>query len=174
VFRNVLVAYDGSPHAARALREAIDITEAARGRLTIVLAVRDTWNWTATTPDTIAVSGPLGRQLEERGAALLQHACALVPDSVSVTTVLSRTPILKAVLKQAETGCHDLIVVGSRGRGGVRATLFGSVSRDVLHRSVIPVLIVRADEFDLHKREGDLPPSSWESAIAPDALAASG
>ena len=62
----------------------------------------------------------------------------------AVSTVLSKQPVLRALLRQIEAGHHDLVVVGSRGRGGVRSALLGSVSHYVLHHSPVPVLIVHA------------------------------
>ena len=59
--------------------------------------------------------------------------------------MLSERPIRAALSRQIAGGHHDLVVMGSRGRGAVRAALLGSVSHYVLHHSPIPVLIVHAD-----------------------------
>jgi len=77
--------------------------------------------------------------------AILRRARERVPDGVSATTVLSEQPIRAALLRQIADGHHDLVVMGSRGRGAVRAALLGSVSHHVLHHSPVPVLIVHAD-----------------------------
>jgi len=146
MFRNVLVAYDGSAHAEKALREGIDIAAAGHGRLTVLTALCAPSRWVAATPETMAAARVLSAELEEQGDALLHHAVSLVPDDVPVTTVLTREPIRRAVLAQAERGGHDLIVLGSRGRGALRSALLGSVSHHVLHHSPVPVLIVHADQ----------------------------
>ena len=65
-------------------------------------------------------------------------------DDLPLCTIDSEKPIRQAVLEQIERGRHDLVVLGSRGRGTVRSALLGSVSHYVLHRSAIPVLIVSA------------------------------
>jgi nucleotide-binding universal stress UspA family protein len=146
MFRNVLVAYDGSDHAENALREAIDIASSGNGRLTVLTAICSPSRWTTATPETMVAARDLGPELEGRGQALLQHAVSLVPADVPVTTILTQDPIRRALLVRAQRGCHDLIVMGSRGRGAVQAALLGSVSHHVLHHSPIPVLIVHADE----------------------------
>jgi nucleotide-binding universal stress UspA family protein len=64
---------------------------------------------------------------------------------VPVTTVLTEEPIRTALIRQIEAGHHDLVVMGSRGRGAVRSALLGSVSHFVLHHSPVPVLIVHAE-----------------------------
>jgi nucleotide-binding universal stress UspA family protein len=69
-----------------------------------------------------------------------------VPADLPVTTILATDPIRVALIRRIREAGHDLVVVGSRGRGALRATLLGSVSHYVLHHSPIPVLIVHADE----------------------------
>jgi nucleotide-binding universal stress UspA family protein len=53
---------------------------------------------------------------------------AASPDEIPVTTILTDHPIGTALIDQIHRGRHDLIAMGSRGRGRVRAGLLGSVS----------------------------------------------
>jgi nucleotide-binding universal stress UspA family protein len=143
MFHNILVAVDGSPDADLALTEAIDLAESEHTRLTLFTAV-------SQPPATAYVAGgeEVGRLFEDAHAnaeAILRHARERVPDDLSVTTVLSERPIRAALMSEIADGVHDLVVVGSRGRGAVRAALLGSTSHYVLHHSPVPVLIVHAD-----------------------------
>jgi nucleotide-binding universal stress UspA family protein len=81
-----------------------------------------------------------------------------VPEDLPVTTVLTDQPIRTALIHQIEAGHHDLVAMGSRGRGAVRSALLGSVSHYVLNHSPVPVLIVHAE----HAREA----ASVEAAVA--------
>jgi nucleotide-binding universal stress UspA family protein len=143
MFHNILVAVDGSPDAELALTEAIDLAESERTRLTLFTAV-------AQPPATVYLTAgeEVGRLLEDAHAeaeAILQRACDRVPGDLAVSTVLSEQPIRAALMSQIADGVHDLVVVGSRGRGAIRAALLGSTSHYVLHHSPVPVLIVHAD-----------------------------
>ena len=143
MFQNLLVAIDGSPDADRALTQAIDLAESEHARLTLFSAV--------ATPPTAAYSGGGGAvaaafaaNAQAETERILREAVERVPDGVSVSTVLSGEPVRLALIHQITSGHHDLVVMGSRGRGALRSVLLGSVSHHVLHHSPVPVLIVRA------------------------------
>jgi nucleotide-binding universal stress UspA family protein len=155
MFRNILVAIDGSPDAEQALTQAIDLADSEHARLTIFGAV--------PTPPTVAyasVSGAvvaqLARDAEADTQALLRDAVEMVPQHVSVCTVMSGEAVRPALLCQIKAADHDLLVIGSRGRGAVRSVLLGSVSHYVLHHSPIPVLIVHAEASRELKSSGKL------------------
>jgi len=144
MFQNILVAVDGSPDADQALTQAIDLAESQHARLTIFSAV--------VMPPTAAYMGGGGAVAATFAAnavteaeKILRAAVERVPDRVSVSTVLSREPVRLALMQQITTGLHDLVVMGSRGRGALRSVLLGSVSHYVLNHSPVPVLIVHAD-----------------------------
>jgi nucleotide-binding universal stress UspA family protein len=173
MFHNILVAIDGSPDSEQALTHAIDLAEAEHTRLTLISAL-------VAPPATAyaGVSGDVVAQLAHEGEsavkATLRAAVERVPDGVSVTTVLSRDPVRPALLRQIETGHHDLVVMGSRGRGALRSALLGSVSHYVLHHSPAPVLIVHAESSRQVKSQAsgsrdEEHGSSYEAPLAADA-----
>jgi nucleotide-binding universal stress UspA family protein len=141
MFRNILVAVDGSPDSDRALAEAIDIAGSSHGRLTLLTAIFKPCSWAVAGP-TAASAQSLAAELERESEKVLRRATDRVPDDIPVTTILSREPVRSALLQRIEDGCHDLVVMGSRGRGTLKASLLGSVSHHVLHHSAVPVLIV--------------------------------
>jgi nucleotide-binding universal stress UspA family protein len=144
MFHNILVAVDGSAHAEQALTHAIDLAESEHTRLTLITAAGDL----PTTAFLMAgeVTGKLIEDARAEAATILRRARDRVPDDLPVTTVLTDQPIRRALIAQIKDGHHDLVVMGSRGRGTVRSTLLGSVSHYVLHHSPAPVLIVHAEQ----------------------------
>jgi nucleotide-binding universal stress UspA family protein len=159
VFRNILVAVDGSAHADRALGEAIDIARGSNARLTIITAVTEPRTGVTMALAAGAAAG-LGPALLGEADRILRAAADRVPDDVSVTTILSEKPIRSAILERIREGNHDLVVMGSRGRGTVRSAVLGSVSHHVLHHSPVPVLIVHADP------EPDLEPEALDTVVS--------
>ena len=47
------------------------------------------------------------------------------------------------ILKAADKGKFDLIVIGARGLSGAKSAFLGSVSNHVMHQSKIPVMVVK-------------------------------
>lgn len=145
MFHDILVLVDGSPHAEQALSEAIDLADAERARLTILTAIPRPPYW-ACTPETAGGLESLSCGLAEDAEAALRAAVDRVPDSIPVTKILTREPIREALLERIRTGRHDLVVMGSRGRGALTASVLGSVSHFALNHCQVPVLVVHADE----------------------------
>jgi nucleotide-binding universal stress UspA family protein len=144
MFHNILVAVDGSADAEQALSQAIDLAEGEHTRLTLITGVRKL--------PPIAYAGLTGAPLAQIDAgarssaqAVLQRARDRVPDDLPVTTILTDRPIRPALIDQINRGRHDLVVMGSRGRGAIRAAVLRSVTRYILNHSATPVLIVHAD-----------------------------
>jgi nucleotide-binding universal stress UspA family protein len=143
MFHNILVAVDGSTHSDLALSQAIDLAESEHSRLTLMTGVAP-MPMTAFAVNAAALAEAMsGAQAEAE--SIIRCARDRVPEDLPVTTIVTDEPIRCAVIKQVKTGCHDLVVMGSRGRGAVRSALLGSVSHYVLHHSPVPVLIVHAD-----------------------------
>jgi nucleotide-binding universal stress UspA family protein len=128
----IVVGVDGSEEAGRALDWAA--TEA--DRTGAVLEIQ-----TAYEPGYVFVS----KEEIQRGMdALLEEATArvtrLTPGVTVVTGTHERTPT--KVLIEASDGA-DLLVLGSRGLGGFKGLLLGSVSQKCAYHARCPVTIVR-------------------------------
>ena len=143
MFRKILVAVDGSAHADAALAQAIDLAESEHAELTVMTAVTAIPATSYAAPS--AVMPGLLEAVQADAAAILRAARDEVPGDLPVRAVLSERPVRDALIREIDEGGHDLVVMGSRGRGAVRSALLGSVSHYVLHHSRVPVLIVHAE-----------------------------
>ena len=144
MFQNILVAVDGSAPAANALEQAIDLAQAGRARLTVMTSVPDpsTWLIAGSAYSAGLDFQRLGEESNREYAGVLEQAIATVPQGLPVTKLLAHGRAGERILEQIGNGGHDLVVMGSRGRGDVRSLLLGSVSHQVLTSSPAAVLIV--------------------------------
>ena len=150
MFRNILVAVDGSKHSERAVEEAVDLANVSGASLTAIAATPDIVPWiyvggygALTAPVGLDDLHEEGRREHER---MLDDVLGRLASEMDVRKVVVQGSPAEAILDQAKTGGHDLIVMGSRGRGELRSLLLGSVSHHVLQASSIPVLVVHARE----------------------------
>lgn len=139
-FRKPLLAYDGSPGADRALDVAVELADSCHGRLTILSAVVHVHYlaYTGAAPEAVA---EVERSFLADAERIVCRAVERVPRGIPVTKIVSSQPIERALLREAREGDHDLVILGSRGRGAIRSILFGSVSRSMLRRCPLPVLL---------------------------------
>lgn len=151
MFRNILVAIDGSPQSSAAVKEAEDLAVATRGRLTL-LTVYQLGGLVAGPAFTIAPVfdgrdvADLGTRLQQQAEEFVQGARGQVRPDVPCDAMAVEGSPAEGILAQVESGGHDLVMMGSRGRGPVGSLFLGSVSHNVLQHSPVPVLIVRHAE----------------------------
>lgn len=141
-----MVGVDGSEHGAAALRWA---TAEARLRGATLVALH-AWTFVPPpplgAPDLLAVPvGDVAGDLEaERSAAqrVLDAALADGAGGVAVEPRLVEGDAAEALVDGAADA--DLVVVGTRGHGGLKSALLGSVSHHVIQHAPCPVVVVRA------------------------------
>jgi nucleotide-binding universal stress UspA family protein len=138
MFRNILVAIDGSQAATAALEEAIELARSDGARL-VLISVATAPRWHYAGPPFVPY--PTAQDLEREAREVVERAEALVPPDVAVSSVVRAGPPADAIVARAVEGGHDLVVMGSRGLGAVGSLFLGSVSRAVVARSPVPVLI---------------------------------
>jgi nucleotide-binding universal stress UspA family protein len=148
MFRRLLVAFDGSSHAQRALEKAVDVAQAGHGTITVITVAPEPALWAFSGYDAPVNVYRLSEELELEHEAVLDSAVRRVPADLPVTKILKRGSPGPAIVAQANAGDHDLVVVGSRGRGELRSLLLGSVSHHVLHASHIPVIVIQSGPED--------------------------
>lgn len=145
--RKIVVGIEGSGGAKAALKWAIQ--EAKFRHATIVVATAFSPSWVPVSPDftyipvdNFNVEDEVGRMQEHIAHEVLEEVGAAKTDIKYVRKKGSPADTLIAI---AEAEDADMLVVGSRGRGGVRGLLLGSVSHQIAHHGSCPVVIVRPD-----------------------------
>ena len=150
MFKQILVAIDGSATGNRGLAAAVDLASSRAATLTIVHVVDDM--------QSVSFIGDMGYvpadyvdkvidDLRARGRKVLAKAESVARDaSVDVKSMLVETrggTIADAILAQARKVRADTIVLGTHGRRGLRRALMGSDAEAVLRDARVPVLLVR-------------------------------
>ncbi|MFF4104604.1 universal stress protein [Streptomyces sp. NPDC001903] len=136
----IVVGVDGSPSSQAALRWAVRYAGLVSGRVEVVAAwdLPGAASWSAPAVDATFDEEEAERRLVEEVRTVLGEDGA-----ASVHQRLVRgNPV--DVLVEASEGA-DMLVVGSRGRGGFSRALLGSVSHQMALHAPCPITIVRAD-----------------------------
>jgi nucleotide-binding universal stress UspA family protein len=147
-YRKILVAVDGSPAAAKGLREAIRLAQAEGAKLFIVHVV-DEFQAFAALDGMVAAAGlDLVPALREGGKRVLAKAQTFASKhGLKAKTILREMvggPAAYPIVREARKVRADLIVLGTHGRRGVRRLVLGSDAEQVVRTASVPVLLVRA------------------------------
>ncbi|MFD3310615.1 universal stress protein [Streptomyces sp. NPDC058656] len=137
---SVVLGYDESPGATRALRVAIEVSTAFDEPLVLVYG--------AAAPGTVGEEYGAHREaVREAGRVALDHAVRVADEADVRTTVeiIDQKPA-QALLDAASRHGARFIVVGSWGESPMRGALLGSTPHKLLHLSRVPVLCVPTEE----------------------------
>ena len=139
---SILVGVDDSDGAATTLDWAARLVAARRegGKVVHAVAVA------AWSPPALGLAGGLSDTtlVADAAAAALDRQLARLPEADRFDRIVVPGPPAEVLVAEAERRDVDLIVVGSRGRGGLTKLLLGSVSRSVAARADRPVAVVPA------------------------------
>ncbi len=136
--KKILVPLDGSKNSFRGLDKAISFARASHGIITgvFVLPIYHT----ALDAET----RPIEKDLLKYGAKIMNKAKTTAAQNgiIFYDKMLYGDEEVQ-IVKFAHNNDYDLIVIGSRGMGSAKEIFLGSTSHYVLHKSKIPVLVVK-------------------------------
>jgi nucleotide-binding universal stress UspA family protein len=138
MFKNILLAFDGSDCSNRALKYASNMAQQYGAALWLIHVFPH-------TSDLLGYEDfeKLFAKRKSAGQAIVDRALQKLDESkLQVRTELLEGPEAESILKSAQNLEADLIVMGTRGLGAVKGLLIGSVSRKVLHYASCPVMVV--------------------------------
>jgi nucleotide-binding universal stress UspA family protein len=150
----ILLATDGSSEAQLATQTAVDLGQKTDSELHIIHVLDvdpgDLLYPDAIDPEGVELPNPileeeLERSFEQRGREMLDAEVERVHSAGATVAQahLMMGEVAREIVHLAKNLGAGLIVTGSRGRGGIRRALMGSVSDSVVRHAHCPVLVVR-------------------------------
>ena len=143
----VLLATDGSEDAALATLTAIDLCNQTNSELHLVTVARVEYRPGYDIPESGDLLSDVYRSIEREAQELLDGQVKKIEEAggtVAKAYLRSGRRDREIVALADEIG-SGLIVLGSRGLGGVRRALMGSVSNSVVRHAHCPVMVVRRE-----------------------------
>ena len=149
MFKQILVALDGSDTANLALDEAITLAKEGASIVRGVYVI-DAYSF-APQLEFISLQEVVASIREEAAGVLDQakkklDAAGVRSETKIVETEVSGERIAQAIAKEAKNWPADLIVVGTHGRRGFSHFLLGSVAESIVRVATKPVLLIRGKE----------------------------
>jgi nucleotide-binding universal stress UspA family protein len=140
--KKLLVAFDGSECAVRALRYAAAIAQEYPKVSICLVTVNEELTYQGTDPSVpytafLEAQAAYSAKIVQEGEELLKGA------GLSCTTEIATGHIATTIADRADAlGC-DGIVMGTRGMTALRNLVLGSVATKVIHVSQLPVTLVK-------------------------------
>ena len=137
-FKKILVPLDGSSNSMRGLDRAIEIAKGGDAEITgfyvFHLPVAAGIKYTAKMKEeaqrkAVKAIGPAMNKTQKAGATFKYKTGGGNTGS--------------EIVKFAKNGKFDMIVIGARGLGSAREAFLGSTSNYVMHKTAVPVLVVK-------------------------------
>ena len=154
----ILLASDGSETGTHAMEVAVEFCEQTGSELHLVYVGEDAYSATLVYPEAAdpewveregpVLTGQLQQQFEQMSRRVLDTQVEKVREAGG-TIAQAHLRMGKAateIVDLAEELGAGLVILGSRGLGGIRRALMGSVSDSVVRHAHCPVLVVRKNK----------------------------
>jgi nucleotide-binding universal stress UspA family protein len=154
----ILLASDGSETGTHAMEVAVEFCEQTGSELHLVYVGEDAYSATLVYPEAAdpewveregpVLTGQLQQQFEQMSRRVLDTQAEKVREAGGTITQahLRMGEAATEIVDLAEELGAGLVVLGSRGLGGIRRALMGSVSDSVVRHAHCPVLVVRKNK----------------------------
>src|SRR6266702_7363275 len=156
LFKKILVAVDGSESSNRAARVALGLAERLKAELIVLHAISPPTSYYRSNfpvPVGMAPPPPSQKEIDAYYAYARRVALGIIGETVSKAKKLGiniktelpegASSVVETIINHAAKEEVDLIIVGTRGLGGFKKMLIGSVSSGVISHANCPVLVVR-------------------------------
>ena len=147
--QKILVAYDGSTQSKEALDWAIDLSLMTKAQVMVVkviemMSLREMTDLYEGGAHADLLVSKI-EEIQKADQKLLEEAITAVGQrkGVAITTALLHGNVAAAIIEFSKENAADLIVVGTKGHGVLEELLMGSVTRNLVSLSRIPVLVVK-------------------------------
>jgi nucleotide-binding universal stress UspA family protein len=137
-FHKILVGYDGSQESERALELALAIANTMDSKVEVLAVAQP-----SEPPTAVQMQAVIDDAREHYDKALRRIADAAKENGIEIETAVAVGHPAEQIIRQAERGLADLIVVGRRGLSALEKMVMGSVSERVLRYAPCPVLVTR-------------------------------
>lgn len=141
MFSNILVAFDGSDQSKKAMEFALQLSKTYSSHLEVI----HVYNYPGFILGEALVTVPayILKDQQDYSNLVLTEANQWIESMPGAKVTLLQGSPAKAIIDYAEGNNSDLIIIGSRGLGGISEFILGSVSHNVVQHSKIPVLVVK-------------------------------
>ncbi|MCH4815714.1 MAG: universal stress protein [Saccharolobus sp.] len=138
--KRILVGYDGSENAERALDFAIELANKFSARLFVVEVIDLTLFYNSGILPPLEATKSLEEKAKKDVKKAIEKAKSKGVDAEGIT--LEGDPA-HSILEFAKDNQIDVIIIGSRGLSKVQRIFLGSVSSKIVQESKIPVIVVK-------------------------------
>ncbi|MCA1321236.1 universal stress protein [Bacillus tianshenii] len=167
-FNNILIAYDGSEGSVKAVKLGIDMMRRLDSNITVLHVLEEKMTGAPVAsrqPEALPIGGfglqdmnmyannvkepaPSNRPSEDVHYDPTEESAREIRELLAQERVEAPVEVMvgdpsKTICKFAETQNHDLIIIGSRGLGGLKKLILGSVSDKVTNSATCPVLVAK-------------------------------
>jgi len=138
-YHNILVTLDGSPEAETALPHAMAIAAQFNATVTLLRVADAPTGWFVSPTDAV----PLIEMEREASVDYLESLARYWANGAPAIRVAHQAgAAAESIVQYARSTAADLVVMSTRGRGGIARLLLGSVAHAVQRKAPCPILLV--------------------------------